>query len=72
MLNTLEITTATKSSIKLQSGTTANRHLCGGEESNSEQREALVNYDASIEAAAIGEKAHLGTKWLWTVNKSSP
>ena len=38
MLNTSAITSVTKSSMKPQSGTTANRHLCSSGEKNGKQR----------------------------------
>ena len=61
MLNTSAITAVTKSSMKPRSGTTANRHLCSSEERNGEQRRTKVSIArTSIEAAAVGEKAHLG------------
>ena len=49
-------------------GTTANRHLHGSGEGMENKGK---KYDANIGAAAIGEKARLGTKWRWTVKKSS-
>ena len=50
----------------------ANHHLCGSGERNGEQRWALVKSCVSVGAAAVDEKAHLGTKWLRKVQKSSP
>ena len=51
---------------------TENRHLCAKGERNGVQK----TFDKTmmwpnIGAAAVGEKAHLGTKRRWTVKKSS-
>ena len=62
MLNTSAITVVTKSSMKPQSSTTANRHLCGNRGRNEKQCKLLENHDASIGAAVVGQKAHLRMK----------
>ena len=75
MINTPAITAVTKFSIKPWSGATKNYHLCGSGERNGEQRRTKVSFGkpcASIGAAAVSEKAHLGMKRHWTVKKSSP
>ena len=60
MINTSAITALTKSSMEPRSSTTTtNCFLCSSTEKNGEQR---YYHDASIGAAAVGEKARLGTK----------
>ena len=62
VLNTSTITAVTKSSMKPRSDATVNRHLCSSAKKNGEQRRTKVSFGASIGAAAVGKKAHLGTK----------
>jgi len=60
VLNTSATNEATKSSMKPQSGTTANHNLCGIVKKGMENKSKLR--DASIGAAAVGKKTHFGTK----------
>ena len=48
MLNTFAITAVTKSSMKPQSGATANRHLRSSEERNGEQRRTKVSFGRTM------------------------
>jgi len=46
-------------------------YLCSSGERNAEQSKLQLNYGSSIGAAAVGEKACLGTKHRSTVKKSN-
>jgi len=48
MLNTSAITAVTKSSMKLRSSTTANRHLRSSGKENGEQRRTKVNFSGTM------------------------
>jgi len=48
LLNTSAITAVTKSSMRPQSGTTINRHLCSSEERNGEQRRKKVSISRTM------------------------
>ena len=48
MLNTSAITAVTKVSIKPRNGATANRHLCGSQERNGEQRRTKISFGRTM------------------------
>ena len=59
MLNTSEITAATKSSMKPRSGTIKNLHLRGSEERNGEQRRKKISFGRTMMQALQLAKRHI-------------